>query len=852
MDLSKLTKAELLVKCDELGLTKVKSKTKTELITLINEKLLEQQGQGQGPSLTVEEENSSCSESGSDSEYDENLIMVDEENKIIDNDNDNGIIVDNISTKVDLSNYKFIDLFCGIGGFHQALHKLGAKCVLACDIDKECRVVYKNNYGLEPVNNVKDIDEKTMVDFDIICAGFPCFVAGTKTLTNNGYKNIEDVTLSDKLLTHTGKFQNIVNLQRKIYTGQLYDFKIKYHPELITATEEHPFYVREQKKTWTSSLKKYDYSYGEPTWKTASKLTMNDYFGMVINTKEEVPEFTFEKVINQHKKEQINIKLDNLDYWFVMGYLVGDGWIEETCKKDGRCMHKIRFAINNKDEDYVFEKINKVIPITDKKCNTGKCKKFGCSNFIWFNILKKFGKYAHAKLIPEWVQDAPKEFIQEFINGYMKADGCIQNKVLQITTVSTNLAYGLQRLYLKLGHIFSINKCIRPNTCIIEGRTVNQNDTYTIRGVLQRERNVSSFIEGNYVWYAPFEITNRETTQTPVYNFEVETDNSYVVENVCVHNCQSFSNGGNKKCFEDERGLLFDEIIRIAKEKKPKFMFLENVKHILKVSNGEVIDYIKKKIASTGYRLQIFNMSPHNYGIPQQRERVYFVCVRNDIYNGTDIVLPTYIGGIDFNKFLDKKEEIDEKYFIKGDILNVLEAWDEMIKKFETGEKISPTIMMNDAFKTYSQIEFSGFPNWKQDYITKNKPLIEKYYSQFKPWYNKHSEILQKREIYGKLEWQTGPIKNNDSIFNHFIQIRQSGIRVKKGQYFPTLVAISNIPIYGKEKRYITPRECARLQSFPDSFKLSKDDKKSYKQLGNSVNVDNVYTVISSTFKHYL
>ena len=60
--------------------------------------------------------------------------------------------------------------------------------------------------------------------------------------------------------------------------------------------------------------------------------------------------------------------------------------------------------------------------------------------------------------------------------------------------------------------------------------------------------------------------------------------------------CQAFSNGGKKKCFEDSRGLLFDEIIRIAKVKKPKFMFLENVKHILKVSNGEVIDYIKEKI----------------------------------------------------------------------------------------------------------------------------------------------------------------------------------------------------------------------------------------------------------------
>ena len=425
------------------------------------------------------------------------------------------------------------------------------------------------------------------------------------------------------------------------------------------------------------------------------------------------------------------------------------------------------------------------------------------------------------------------------LDEFMSEDG-----IKEWVVNSLDLAYGLQRLYLSLGIIISIEKLFCD---------VNQSNAYKICVLNETQCDpLSSFIEDNYVWYAPFEITKRETLQIPVYNFEVKTDNSYVVENVCVHNCQSFSNGGKKKCFEDERGLLFDEIIRIAKEKKPKFMFLENVKHILKVSNGEVIDYIKQKIAATGYHLQIFNMSPHNYGIPQQRERVYFVCIRKDIYNGSEVVLPTYIGGIQFQKFLDKKEDINEKYFIKDDILNVLEAWDEMIKNFETGEKISPTIMINDAFKTYSQLEFNEFPEWKKDYITKNKPLIEKYYKQFKPWYKKHSTILQKREIYGKLEWQTGPIKSNDSIFNHFIQIRQSGIRVKKGHYFPTLVAISQIPIYGKEKRYITPRECARLQSFPDTFKLSKDDKKSYKQLGNSVNVDNVYTVISSTLKNYV
>ena len=142
-----------------------------------------------------------------------------------------------------------------------------------------------------------------MDDFDILCAGFPCFVAGTQTLTNNGYKNIEDVQLTDMLLTHTGKFQNIVNLQRKIYTGDMYDFDLKYHPELITATEEHPFYVREKKKLWNNSLRKYEYEFGEPEWKNASKLTLNDHFGMVINSKDEIPTFTFDKQINKHTKD---------------------------------------------------------------------------------------------------------------------------------------------------------------------------------------------------------------------------------------------------------------------------------------------------------------------------------------------------------------------------------------------------------------------------------------------------------------------------------------------------------------------------------------------------------------------
>ena len=319
--------------------------------------------------------------------------------------------------------------------------------------------------------------------------------------------------------------------------------------------------------------------------------------------------------------------------------------------------------------------------------------------------------------------------------------------------------------------------------------------------------------------------------------------------------CQAFSNAGKKKTFSDDRGLLFDEIIRIVKVKKPKFLFLENVKHILKVDDGKVIKYILDKLDKNDYKVQIFHMSPHNYGIPQQRERIYFVCVRKDIYkHDLDESQLLYPKNTDYNfsDFLDNYDDIDAKYLIKGDLLKSLETWDKMITQFKFGEKISPTIMANELhkFESYSEDDFNLMAVWRKDYIKKNRPLYLKYKAEFDKWYEENQCILQKREVYGKLEWQVGTIKPDDSIFNYFIQVRQSGIRVKKAHHFPTLVAISQIPIYGKEKRYITPKECLRLQSFPDSFKLL-EDKHSYKQLGNSVNVSNVTNIIESTLKFY-
>ena len=69
---------------------------------------------------------------------------------------------------------KFIDLCCGIGGFHQALNKLGYKCVMASDIDENCRQNYELNYNIKPYGDLTKINISNIPSFDILCAGFPC------------------------------------------------------------------------------------------------------------------------------------------------------------------------------------------------------------------------------------------------------------------------------------------------------------------------------------------------------------------------------------------------------------------------------------------------------------------------------------------------------------------------------------------------------------------------------------------------------------------------------------------------------------------------------------------------------
>lgn len=303
--------------------------------------------------------------------------------------------------------------------------------------------------------------------------------------------------------------------------------------------------------------------------------------------------------------------------------------------------------------------------------------------------------------------------------------------------------------------------------------------------------------------------------------------------------CQPFSNAGHRGAFEDTRGTLFQEIARIVRDKKPKVLLLENVKGIKNIQGGNVYRTILGVFESLGYTMKDIVLSPDKFGVPQKRERVYFIGIRNDL--GEASVPPPPVRAP--CTVLDSR--VDAKYALPAELRSVFSAWDEMIPIL-VGTPLGVPII-TDYFTADENAP--GTQDWKRTYIIKNKAIYNAHKAAWDAWMAKHHDLLQKRAIYRKLEWQAGKMKEGDTVLSgHFIQMRQSGIRIKQATTFPTLVAIVQTSIVGSQGRYITPRECARLQSFPDSHILDSQDKFAYKQLGNSVNVN----VVEHVARHAL
>ena len=135
---------------------------------------------------------------------------------------------------------------------------------------------------------------------------------------------------------------------------------------------------------------------------------------------------------------------------------------------------------------------------------------------------------------------------------------------------------------------------------------------------------------GNFE-YSTIEEVKLLSTDETVYNFEVEDDNSYVANNMVVHNCQSFSLAGSRKGFEDTRGTLFFEYAKVVKETQPKYFLFENVKGMMSHDKGNTIRVVLETFNELGYCIDFNVFNSKYYGVPQNRERIYIIGKRKDL-----------------------------------------------------------------------------------------------------------------------------------------------------------------------------------------------------------------------------
>lgn len=415
---------------------------------------------------------------------------------------------------------------------------------------------------------------------------------------------------------------------------------------------------------------------------------------------------------------------------------------------------------------------------------------------------KQFGIGAKNKNIPQWILDLKKEYLEYLLFGIIDSDGCFSQNRYKVTTISRNLAYNIGELVLKIKNVpYHIYKNIRPKKYNIEGRIVNQNDTYQITWGFNYNHNIN-FVDNNYLYSKIRKIEEREEFND-VYNIEVEDTHSYCVNNIATHNCQDFSVAG-KQAGGDEgsgtRSSLMYETIRIIEKLKPKYVVWENVKNLLSKKHKHNFDNYINKLDELGYNSYYKVLDAKDYGVAQHRERIYTVSIRKDIDKGSFKFPEKEPLKIFLKDLLEK--EVDEKYYLNDKQLISLKNSTFNSRKTRIQEKDYCDILCTRDFKDPKCIQI------------------------------------------GNLN-----IKGNDSIKRVY---SPEGIS-------PTLTTCGGGNTQAKIKdgnniRKLIPLEYWRLMSFDDEdfYKVKKSgmsDSQLYKQAGNSIVVKVLEKIFLNLFK---
>ncbi len=475
------------------------------------------------------------------------------------------------------------------------------------------------------LGDMTKIDWERVPDFDLLFYSTPCFVAGTLVLTDKGYKSIEDVKIGDMVMTHNNRFRKVVDAGKKP-AKEIVKIRSMMFDEIF-CTPNHPFYTRKRYRKGHKSVR----CFAEPVWKAAQELTSDDYLGLAINTNEQIPEWngvalhrgTHWDVANELQKH-----LSSEYFWYLMGRYIGDGW-----QRNDETHKSILVACSDRNKDVLLQTIETLgwrYTLTKEKT----CYRVMIYSKELCEFVNRYGKYAHNKCIDAETMNLPLHLLNAFLQGYVDSDGCYVNTEYEITTTSKKLAYGLMQIVAKVHKRPSrIYKVKRPDKYIIEDREVNQRNSYMVVWHTDKRKQDKAFYEDGYVWFPIKEITSTNRKEF-VYNLEVEEDHSYTANGAIVHNCQSISQAGLQHGFTEGSGTRSSIIWNVRDAlitKRPRYACLENVAAMVSQKFLPMFNLWQTEIARLGYTNYGKVLNAKDYGVPQNRERIFLWSVLGDV-----------------------------------------------------------------------------------------------------------------------------------------------------------------------------------------------------------------------------
>jgi DNA (cytosine-5)-methyltransferase 1 len=309
--------------------------------------------------------------------------------------------------------------------------------------------------------------------------------------------------------------------------------------------------------------------------------------------------------------------------------------------------------------------------------------------------------------------------------------------------------------------------------------------------------------------------------------------------------CQGFSVANVKRSMEDERNYLYKELLRLIKDKQPKFFVGENVKGLLSMQQGKVIKMIMEDFKALGYNVEYRLLKASDYGVPQNRERVVIIGNRlglknpfpqkthglvNDLFNDS---LKPFVNVKDVVGHLSNVRTRDKSFELNGKVIHNHVARTNVADKF-WGRK--------HRVNQHEICDFLKYWRDKSGWTTKKVDEHFGYAHTAGHWFRKdnNSGSIPNPSDWWELKKILGFDDKYDKSVTELelkeIKFEQS-LRINNWELPSDTITATGPEIHPNRERRMSVRECAIIQTFPDDFVFCGSLGNMYKQIGNAVPV---------------